>query len=602
MATDQFLDATELDFDTLKSNLKTFLEGQEQFNDYDFEGSNLSALLDLLTYNTYINSLYLNQIGSEMFLDTSTQRDSLVSHSKELNYLPTGKLSAVANVTFSVNTGITNASILPTSVTIPKNFELTTTIGENNYIFTVPDSIIVTTATLGSDNVYRFFANNVQVFEGNIRNEVFVANTSSNTPASFVISSANVDTRSIEVVVQVSNTDTTNATHTKADSLLGLTPTSEIFFLQGAEDFKYEISFGNDITGKNLRNGNLVKVSYRDCNAEEPNSANVFTTSTTVNGYSTSIITNSAAELGSEHETADSIRFNAPRHFATQGRAVTASDYKSLVTGNFPQFQTVSVYGGDEEDSPRYGKVIVSVKPATGRTKLTDIEKSQIIEFLKPRSPLSIDPLVEDAIFNKLEITSLVTYNTTNTTQSTNDIKSKILTEISNFNSNQLGNFGSVFRYSKFSTALDNADTSILSNDTTLRIFREIVPKEDKINSFTIAFENQLDEDEAERCLFSTNFTFDGDTSFFQDNGEGIVQIISQKSTGRIIKNAAAGTINYNTGSVTINTLNVPNYEGEAIKLYARLEKKDVSSSRNIILEIDEAENDITVVGTTADQ
>jgi hypothetical protein len=602
MAVDQFLDASELDFDTLKSNLKTFLEGQEQFSDYDFEGSNLSALIDLLTYNTYINSLYLNQIGSEMFLDTSTQRDSLVSHSKELNYLPTGKLSAVSNVTFSVNTGITNASLLPTSVTIPKNFELTTTIGENNYIFTVPDSLIVTTATLGSDNVYRYFANNVQIFEGNIRTEVFVSNTSSNTPASFVLSSANVDTRSIEVTVQVSNTDTTNSTYTRAESLLGLTPTSEIFFLQGAEDFKYEITFGNNITGKNLNNGNLIKVSYRDCNATEPNSANVFTTSGTVNGYSTSIITNSAAELGSEHETADSIRFNAPRHFATQGRAVTASDYKSLVTSNFPQFQTVSVYGGDEEDSPRYGKVIVSVKPALGRTKLTDIEKSQIIEFLKPRSPLSIDPLVEDALFNRLEITSLVTYNTTNTIQSTNDIKSKILTAITNFNSNNLGNFGSVFRYSKFSTVLDNADNSILSNDTTMRIFREIVPVESKINSFTIAFENQLDEDEAERCLFSTNFTYDGDSSFFQDDGAGNVQIISQKPTGRIIKNALAGTVNYTTGAVTINNLDVINYEGESIRLYARLEKKDIKSSRNIILEIDEIENDITVVGTTADQ
>ena len=602
MATDQFLDATELDFDTLKSNLKTFLEGQQQFEDYDFEGSNLSALLDLLTYNTYLNSLYLNQIGSEMFIDTATQRDSLVSHSKELNYLPTGKLSAVANVTFSVNTGITNASILPTSVTIPKNFELTTTIGENNYIFTVPDSIIVTTATLGSDNVYRFFANNIQVFEGNIRTEVFVSNTSSNTPASFVLSSANVDTRSIEVVVQTSNTDTTNTTHTKAESLLGLTPTSEIFFLQGAEDFKYEISFGNNINGKNLNNGNLVKVTYRDCNAEEPNSANLFTTSATVNGFTTSIITNSAAELGSEHETADSIKFNAPRHFATQGRAVTASDYKSLVTSNFPQFQTVNVYGGDEEDTPRYGKVIVTVKPATGRTKLTDIEKSQIVEFLKPRSPLSIDPIVEDAIFNKLEITSLVTYNTTNTTQSTNDIKSKILTAISNFNNNNLGSFGSVFRYSKFSTILDNADTSILSNDTTMRIFREIVPVESKINSFTIAFENQLDEDEAERCLFSTNFTFDGDSSFFQDDGAGNVQIIAQKPTGRIIKSSTAGTVNYTTGSVTLNNLDVTNFEGESIRLYARLEKKDIKSSRNIILEIDEIENDITVIGTTADQ
>ena len=602
MATNQFLDASELDFDTLKSNLKTFLQGQQQFNDYDFEGSNLSALLDLLTYNTYLNSLYLNQIGSEMFIDTATQRDSLVSHSKELNYLPTGKLSAVANVTLVVNTGISSSPDLPVNVTIPKNFELTTTIGENNYIFTVPDSIIITTPTRGSDNIFRYFANNVQIFEGDIRSEVFIANTTSNTPASFVISSANVDTRSIEVVVQVSNTDTTNSTYSKADSLLGLTSTSEIFFLQGAEDFKYEVSFGNNINGKNLNNGNLVKVTYRDGHGTEPNSANVFSSSGTVNGFSTSVITNGAAELGSEHETADSIKFNAPRHFATQGRAVTASDYKSLVTSNFPQFQTVNVYGGDEESSPRYGKVIITVKPAAGRTKLTDIEKSQITQFLKDKTPLSIDPIVEDALFNKVELTSRVVYNTTNTTQSANDIKTKVLNAISDFNTNNLGNFGSVFRYSKLSTKLDEADTSILSNDTTMRIFREIIPVEQKINSFTINFENLLDFDEAEKCISSTNFTYEGDTSFFRDDNNGTLQILSQQPTGLIVKNSNAGSINYFTGSVTINTLTIPNFTGESIRLYARLEKKDISSSRNIILEIDETENDITVVGTTADQ
>lgn len=261
-----------------------------------------------------------------------------------------------------------------------------------------------------------------------------------------------------------------------------------------------------------------------------------------------------------------------------------------------------SVYGGDEEASPRYGKVIVSVKPAAGRSKLTDIEKSQIIQFLRPRSPLSIDPIVEDAVFNKLEVTSLVTYNTTNTTQSTNDIKSKILTAISSFNSTNLGDFGNVFRYSKFSTALDAVDASVLSNDTTLRIFREIVPTETKLNSFTIEFENELDQDEAERCISSTNFTYDGDTSFFFDDGAGTLLILAQKPTGRITKNAAAGTINYTTGAITINTLDITAYEGESIRLYARLEKKDVSSSKNIILDIDETENDITVVGTTAEQ
>jgi len=614
MANKSFLAANELDFDTLKTNFKTYLQGQEQFADYDFNGSNLSALLDVLTYNTHVNALYLNMIGSEMFLDSSVLRDSVVSHSKELNYLPVSKLSSVANVNIIVDTQSNTATDIGSSITIPKNLNISTTVGDNNYIFTTAESIVVTKPTLNTaSGSFEFIANNVSIFEGDIVTEVFTANTTGSTPQRYVINNANVDTRSIEVNVQTSNTDTSNSDFTKSESLLGLTSASEVFFLQPAEDFKYEIVFGNGVTGKSIENGNIIKITYRNCNGDEPNRANVFSSATTLtnSNYPLTIVTNSRSQLGSEEETISSIKFNAPRHFATQGRAVTTSDYKSLITGQFPQFQTVSVFGGEDASPARFGKVIVVVKPSEGRNLLTDIEKGQITEFLAPRTPLSIDPLIVDAEFNKLEVTSRVKYNTSVTTQSINDIKSKVITAINTFNTNNLGNFGSTLRYSKLISAIDDADSSIISNETTIRIFRDLVPVVNSVKTITFQFENELLTNDVlytlpsghEGIIESTKFTYDipagtdQSGAFIVDDGLGGLKIVFDAAGGRQTLNNKAGTVNYTTGEVTLSNFSVTAYEGSAIRIFGRLENKDVISTKNIILEVGSDETDVTVTG-----
>ena len=610
MANERFLSASELDFDRLKTNLRKFLEGQEQFKDYDFEGSNLSALLDVLTYNTHLNALYLNFIGSEMFLDTSTLRESIVSHAKELNYIPQSKLSASANVTFIVNTATSNAATIPTTVTIPKFFEITTTVGDNNYIFTTTDDVVISSVTEGSDGIFRFIANNISVFEGNIRTEVFQANVTSETASAiFKLSSANVDTRSIEVVVQNSNTDTTNATFLKAESLLGLDSTSESFFLQGAEEFKYEIAFGNGVTGKALQNGNLVKVTYRDCSADEPNNANTFSTSSLVNGYTTTLTVNEKATSGADEESIDSIKFNAPRAFATQGRAVTITDYKTLVTGEFPQYSIVNVYGGDEQTpTPLFGKAIVVVKPTTG-TVLTQTEKDNIENFLKPRTPLSIDPIVLDAEFLFVEVTSAVTFNSENTTKDTNQIVSDVRNAITTFNTNNLGNFGSILRFSKFTTAIDAADTSIIGNETTLRAVRRITPNaSNTFVSQAISFNNPLLTADVlfelpaghESIVESSGFTYNSVADCkFVDNGLGTMQIVKDEATGRSVKLGTAGTVDYTTGIVSINEFTVNSYLGTSLRFFGRLENKDVVSDKNIILEVSDEDIIVTATGIT---
>lgn len=598
MAHKAFLAANQLDFDALKDNLKTFLQGQAQFQDYDFEGSNLSALLDLLTYNTYLNSLYLNQVGGEMFLDTALIRDSIVSHAKELNYVPSSMKSAVANVTFVVNTATTVASEVPPTVTIPQNFEISTTVGDNNYVFTTETAIVLSSVVEDSDGYFRFYANNVSVYEGEVVTETFVANTTAeNESLGFTISSANVDTRSIVVNVQNSISDTANSTYEKKESLLGLSSADLAYFIEPAQDYKYKIVFGNGISGKSLLNGNIVKISYRNAHGEEPNGANSYTVSTTINNYSTTVVSNEKAQLGTLHESNESIKYNAPRYFATQGRAVTTSDYKSLIRSEFNQFQTVTVYGGDEETPAVYGKVIVVVKPSTGRNKLNDTEKNQIISFLRPRTPLSIDPIVKDAEFNKVRVTADIDYNLSATTQSANDIKSKVITAIRSYDTTNLGDFGSILRFSKLSSAIDECDASILGNELYLSLYKEITPSINIVRTITFEFENELDGDQDGGAISSSAFTYNGKSCTLRDNGQGVLEIITQQSGTTLTENSDAGTVNYTTGSVTISNFIVSAYAGSSIKINAVPLKRDVISTRNIILNIGTDEIYVNVTG-----
>jgi hypothetical protein len=506
--------------------------------------------------------------------------------------------SAVANVTFVVNTATTVASEVPPTVTIPQNFEISTTVGDNNYVFTTETAIVLSSVVEDSDGYFRFYANNVSVYEGEVVTETFVANTTAeNESLGFTISSANVDTRSIVVNVQNSISDTANSTYEKKESLLGLSSDDLAYFIEPAQDYKYKIVFGNGISGKSLLNGNIVKISYRNAHGEEPNGANSYTGSTTLNNYSTTVVSNEKAQLGTLHESNESIKYNAPRYFATQGRAVTTSDYKSLIRSEFNQFQTVTVYGGDEEIPAVYGKVIVVVKPSTGRNKLNDTEKNQIISFLRPRTPLSIDPIVKDAEFNKVKVTADIDYNLSATTQSANDIKSKVITAIRSYDTTNLGDFGSILRFSKLSSAIDECDASILGNELYLSLYKEITPSINVVRTITFEFENELDGDQDGGAISSSAFTYNGKSCTLRDNGQGVLEIITQQSGTTLIENSDAGTVNYTTGSITISNFIVSAYAGSSIKINAVPLRRDVISTRNIILNIGTDEIYVNVTG-----
>ena len=365
MANTGFLNTSELDFDNYKSNLKSYLKGQSQFSDYDFDGSNINVLLDVLAYNTYLNGFYLNMVGSEMFLDTAQLRESIVSHAKELNYIPRSRTSAVAHVNFSIYPPA-GAQLNYNPITIPKYYPVTSLVDNQTVTFTTASEILAYPAgfvngVFTSSSYYE--ALDVPLYEGKVVSEYF--NVLPNVNTRYILSSENVDTNSIEVLVRTSTAPYISL-WTRASSIFGLSGTSNVFFIQGYGSNQYELIFGDGTSGTALENNWIVGVTYRDTAGDLGNGAFIFKKTTNIQSIYTniSITTVTAAADGSERESNNSISFNAPRFFTTQDRGVTSIDFENLAKAKFPQLQSVYAYGGEQLDPPQYGRIAISVKPS----------------------------------------------------------------------------------------------------------------------------------------------------------------------------------------------------------------------------------------------
>lgn len=588
-----FLPTESLDFTTIRTNLKNYLKQQAQFQDYDFEGSNLAVLLDLLAYNSYLNGFYLNMIGSEMFLDTATLRDSIVSHAKELNYTPRSYTSAVANIRVRLTVADNNVS----SVVIPRGTKFTGS-GTASGIFTFStDSALV---------VYRnndIFEANVNIYEGYNVQEKFVATADND--QRFVISNAKVDTDSFTVTVFGSQSEASGNVYTLATSLYGLTSNSEIYFLQGAENNKYELVFGDGIFGKQLSTGNIVQVDYRIATGATVNGTSNFTPVSAIAGYvATVTAVNSVASNGSEEESAESIKFNAPRHFQTQERAITNDDYKTLLLSNFSNIKSLNIFGGEERtDTPSYGRVFISPISQEGNI-LSDNDKQAIVEYLKQRSVFSINPVVIDPEYTFLVLNVSVNYNVNLTTNSIDTVNALVRTTINNYSNQNLEAFTKNFRGSRLSTNINNTDTvtnSIISNEiTSLFMRKDLKPSLLSAFSATLDFNNPLFDPRIDstgnalihdRVVYSSLFTYNGNSgSYLQDDGKGNLVIISTSSTTKSLAATGVGTVDYDTGIVRIGGVVLSNYSGSSFRVYAKARNKDIFCTKNTVLSIDDAE------------
>jgi len=598
MANTGFLSTTELDFEAIKSNLKTYLKAQGRFADYDFEGSNINVLLDILSYNTYLNSFYLNMVGSEMFLDTAQLRESAVSHAKELNYLPRSRTSAVAYVNITINTGNT----APAYITIPKHYKFTTTLDGTTLTYSVPNEIIVRPV----NGVYT--SANTGIYEGSIVTEYF---TVANTSEFYTLNSENIDSTSISVTIYQSNTSNTPYVYTEATSLFSLTPTSNVYFTQGYSTNKYQIYFGNDLTGRALSVGNLVKVEYRDTLGDLGNGAYTFYKTSTIDGYSDiSITTNFVAAEGSERESIESIKFNAPRYFPTQERAVTSADYIALTKAAFPQLQAVNAYGGEDLTPPQYGKVAISVKPYGSTGLISNALKTNILNFLSGKS-LTTEPVIVDPEFFYIDVDCAVNYNSSLTSKSLSEVKTLVENSIITYGTNNLTEFGSDLRYSKLVSGIDGVDPSVVSNETTLKIVKRWSPTTTIQNTLTFSFDNELYHETTlyllpnnhDHALYSSQFTYthtDGlDYScYIGDDGLGSLHVYNLQNvagvTTRVSLNNDAGTVDYYTGEVLVK-LNPKLYTGSYINVFGVPYNKDIFSIKNKFLIIDAQDVLVTV-------
>jgi hypothetical protein len=602
------LEVSNFDFDGIKANLKTFLQSQTEFQDYNFEGSGFSILLDVLAYNTHYLGFNANMLANEMYLDSADIRKNIVSLAKMLNYTPSSVRSPIANLDIEVNdaTGST--------LTMPKGTIFTTTVSGVGYQYLTNEDYTITP----TNGVFNF--SNVDIYEGTLVTFRYTVDNE-DPDQKYIIQNANADTTTLKVSVQESSTNTTTNIYSLAGGFNNVTDTSKVYFLQEVDDGKFEVYFGDGVLGAAVSTGNIVILEYIVTNRDESNGASTFTLATTIGGFSDiTITTNSVSQGGNAAESKESIRFNAPLGYATQNRAVTTSDYETIVKSIYPNALSVSAWGGEDDETPVYGTVKIAIKAASGST-LTTSTKANIVTALKPYNVASVRPVIVDPETTSVLITSNVKYDSRLTTKSAATLKSDVLNTITNYNTNTLQKFDGIFRYSKLLGLIDNTDTSIISNITTVKIKKTFTPIFNSSTKYNIYFRNSLYNPVSGYnasqggILESSGFKISGDTTniyFLDDDGAGNVRRYRLVGSVRTYAINTQGTINYTTGQITLNSLNittVENIRGEAsatIELIVKPNSNDVVPVRDQIVEIDVENSNVTVevdtfIGGSAD-
>jgi len=587
---------SDLDFDNIKSNLKAFLQDQPEFSDYNFEGSGFAVLLDVLAYNTHYLGFNANMLANEVYLDSADIRKNIVSLAKMLGYTPSSVRAPSANISIVVN----NAT--GSSLTMDKGTTFTSTVDGTTYQFVTNQESTITPL----DGVYRF--SDISIYEGTLVTYRYTVD-STDVDQKFIIPSVNADTSTLKVTVQNSSVDATSSVYTLATGVRSLDNTSKVYFLQETDTGKFQIYFGDGVLGRKLSDGNIVILEYVVTNKEEANGAATFTLSSSIDGFSNvSITTNSVAQGGSEAESKESIRFNAPLQYAAQDRAVTATDYETLVRSLYPNALSISAWGGEEDETPIYGVVKISIKAASGST-LTNQTKTEIVNSLRQYNIASVRPVIVDPETVSVILNSTVRFDSKLTTKTAATIKSEVISSLTNYNTNILQRFDGIFRYSKVTGLIDDADASIVSNITTVRVRKSFTPILNTSTRYDVYFRNAFYNPHTGHnadmggILSSSGFKIDGNNNemFLDDDGSGNIRRYYFDGGVRVYANNTQGTVNYTTGQVTLNSLNITsisNIRGSSssvIEITVVPNSNDIVPVRNTIIEIDIANSTVTV-------
>lgn len=578
----------ELEFEDIKNNLKNFLKGQAEFTDYDFEGSGMSVLLDVLAYNTHYNALYTNMAINEMFLDSAVKRSSIASHAATLGYTPKSILSPRALVNITVSNVPNNPPVLTFPDMQPFAASTATSQGSSSsgFLYYNRDAY-VTERT--SDNKYIF--TNVELTEGTPRQFKFIVEPGTK----FILPNDNIDTTTVSVRVQDTVDSPTFVNYTLSNSIVNADSSSKVFYMREVENQLFEIYFGDGIISDKPPVGSVVIVDYFLSSGPLTNNTRIFSYSgVNVQGGTITVTTTSPSSGGAEAESNESIKFNAVKQFSAQNRTVTSEDYKIIVPQLFPNVDTISVWGGEENDPPIYGRVFIAIKPKTGLVLSQSAKQTLVNDILSSRNVVSITPTIVDPTYLNVVLEITYYYNPLKTKLSVDTISSLIKTTISQYNATELKDFDSVFRLSRLQRLIDTTEDSIVSSVVKVKLAREIVPNFNNNSSYTINLFNPIYNEPGSTAgsnIISTGFQIGGNnnTYFFDDDTFGNLRLFYLSSTGlRVYQDNTAGTVNYATGKIIINSINVASAPGNIITFTIEPSSYDVVSVRDQLVRIDE--------------
>ena len=549
--------ATDLDFDKISDNIKTYLKGQERFKDYDFEGSNLNVIIDMLAYAGHISGVNTNIAASEMFLDSAQIRKNVVSRAKDLGFVPASEQASSAQLNMKLS-NVRNANgTIPSEndMTLPRGHNFSTVYDGVTYNFVNTTSVVPT-----RDNV-SFSYPTVDIVQGQYITDSFVFDSQIKN-SKFVLANSRVDRSRLEVSV---NSNGIVSKYTLSTEVSTITSSSRVFYAQENEEGFIEIYFGDDVLGQGLVDGDLISATYITVDDIHADGAKLFTMSDAINGFSNAELTTlSNASGGAEKEDIESIKFKATKFYTSQNRLVTLNDYKAKVSEYYPNADAVAVWGGEDNDPPEYGKVFISLKPQNS-DYLSEVEKAEVTTKLNQLNMLTVRPVIKDAEIVKILLTTVFKYNANDTTLSRGEIETIVRNAIVNFDNTNLNNFDSIFRHSNLVKDIDAANSAILSNITNVRLRKRKQVNLSKSEGFIIEFGNGFfhphdgHNKASGGILTTTGFKVDGDsvnTYFFDDDGSGVIRRYSIQGGVRVFADQAAGTIDYTSGKISVSAIN----------------------------------------------
>ena len=576
-----------MDFDTIKANLKTFMTEQDTFQDYNFEGSALSSMLDVMAYVTHYNAINANFAINETFLDSARLRPSVVSHAKMLGYTPRSSYPAVAYIDVKVNspTGVLSDDNSYLPLTMNKGTVFTSTIDGVSYKF-VNDQTLTTTIDANGEYIF----SNVRILQGSYKTTEYVFDKDS--AEAYLIPFENAVTSELTVKVQASDTNTAQETFDAVVNVTEVTATSQVYFLEESTTGVYEVKFGDGVLGQKLDNGNIIKLETLVTDNDAANGAAVFAMSGTIQGNTNVTLTvNQKAQGGSTKEDVESIKFNAPLSFVSQNRAVTPDDYKTIIQNNYANIDAITVWGGEDNDPPDYGKVYISIKPKDAEV-VTEADKTLIIsQYLKPKNVVSITPEIVDPKYTYIYMDVFFKYNPNVTALSSDALEEQAREVIRTYNNDQLKRFDGVFRYSNVISKIDASSVAILNSIVRVKMKKRIVPTSTAEAKYDVVFSSPIyNTNSNEQIITSSEFVHKGNIGCtlrdrVNDDGERRLQIVKGSGLTESVIENNAGTINVTSGKLSF-TASIDSFTGTYIEITADPDSNDLAPKRNELLTI----------------